>query len=340
MRKSSCFALLSALFICLSLRLLAQQANDPVPIRYRLSDCHFHFVDFLQKTDGIKAVLEAMNRAGVDHTMLCGMPLVKEWSVNEPVQPGYYLDDDARCYWYSATDVFVAREVQTLSPEDRARVHPFICGFNGADRNAVDHVQRMLDWYPGFWEGIGEVMARHDDLSALTYGYTSQANSVALDPVYKLAAAHDLPVFIHSNISSVWKRTPLYLNEMEQAVKKNPKTRFVWCHAGVSRRIDVPTLTTEIRRMLKTYHNLSIDLSWVVFDTYLYKDNKVADDWVSVIKAFPDRFMIGSDIVGHFATYAPTVQRYYALLDALKPETAQKVARDNFLAILPKKAAK
>ena len=47
--------------------------------------------------------------------------------------------------------------------------------------------------------------------------------------------------------------------------------------------------------------------------------------------------MIGSDIVGHFAEYAPTLQRYYILLDALKPETARKVARENFLVVLPKK---
>lgn len=328
---------LLALSLGVSGRLPAQQVAAPEIIRYRVSDCHFHFVDFLQHTDGIQAVLAAMNRAGVDDIMLCGMPLVKKWSEQEAVQPGYYLDDDARCYWYSATDVYVAKEMLTLAPADRARVHPFICGFNGTDRNAVDHVQRMLEWYPGLWEGIGEVMARHDDLTALTYGDTAQADSKALDPVYRLAAQHDLPVFIHSNISSVWKREPLYLHEMEQAVKRNPKTKFVWCHAGISRRIDVPTLTRELGRLLSTYRNLSIDLSWVVFDTYILKDNKPLDEWVSLLEAFPNRFMIGSDIVGHFANYAPTVQHYYTLLDALKPETARKVGKENFLAVLPRK---
>jgi predicted TIM-barrel fold metal-dependent hydrolase len=124
---------------------------------------------------------------------------------------------------------------------------------------------------------------------------------------------------------------------METAIRKNSQTKFVWCHAGVSRRIDIPTLTKEIQRMLTAYPNLKIDLSWVVFDTYLVKDNKAAVDWVSLIEAFPDRFMVGSDIVGHFAAYAPTLQRYYVLLDALKPETARKVARENFLSVLPHK---
>ena len=128
------------------------QAPGPKPISYRTADCHLHLVDFLQRTDGIHAALRAMDRAGVDHAMITGMPLVKEWSETEPVQPQYYLEDDARCYWYSATDVLVAREIATLTPKERARVHPFLCGFNGSDRNAVDHVKRMLEWYPHTWE--------------------------------------------------------------------------------------------------------------------------------------------------------------------------------------------
>ena len=304
---------------------MASELNTTVePVRYRLSDSHLHLVDFLQRTDGIRAVLAAMDRAGVDETMISGMPLVKEWSDSEHKQPQYYLDDDARCYWYSATDALVARQVESLDAATRHRFHPFICGFNGADRNAVDHIRRMLDWYPGLWEGIGEVMTRHDDLTALTYGDPPHADSPSLDPVYDLAAEKDLPVAVHSDVSSVWKR--------------EPKTRFIWCHAGISRRIDVPVIVDELRRILKSYGNLSIDISWVVFDTYLVKDKKPDARWIALLEEFPDRFMVGSDKVGRFADYPHEVQRYYRVLDALKPETAKKVGRDNFLKLLPKRA--
>src|ERR1035438_4590876 len=57
--------------------------------------------------------------------------------------------------------------------------------------------------------------------------------------------------------------------------------------------------------------------------------------WPSLIEEYPGRFVIGSDTVGFFDQYKPTLQRYYLLLDALKPETARKVAHDNFLALLP-----
>ncbi len=308
-------------------------------LKYRLSDCHLHLVDFLQKTEGIKAVVAAMDRCGVDHAMICGMPLVKKWSIQEPVQPGYYLDDDARCYWYSATDVFVAREVGRLPERERRRFHPFICGFNGADRNAIDHVRRMIEWYPGFWEGIGEVMSRHDDLTALTYGDVAQANSISLDPIYELGAEYDLPVSVHSNVSSVWKREPLYLAEMEGAWKKHPRTRFIWCHAGISRRVVVPTLTQELRRILGTYPNVFVDVSWVVFETNLMPEGRPNPEWVSLMEAHPTRFLIGSDKVARFGNYEDETLKYYPFLDALKPETARRVARDNFLALLPKKGA-
>jgi predicted TIM-barrel fold metal-dependent hydrolase len=317
--------------------LRAQQIPAPVPIQFREVDCHLHLVDFLQHTDGIQAVLAAMDRSGVDEAMICGMPLVKQWSLSEPKQPQYYLDDDSRCYWYSATDILVARQIETLSAQDRKRFHPFICGFNSDDRNAIEHVKRMLEWYPDVWEGIGEVMTRHDDLTALTYGDVAHADSISLDPLYDLAAEHDMPVSVHSDVNSVWKREPLYIGEIENAVKKHPRTRIIWCHAGVSRRIDVPTLPAQVRRLLSTYPNIYIDLSWVVFETYLTKNGQPVSDWVDLIEAFPNRFMIGSDKVGKFADYHLEMQKYYGLLAALRPETARKVAHDNFLSVLPHK---
>jgi len=311
-----------------------QEAAQP---KYRVSEAHLHFVDFLQNTDGIQALLAAMDRAGVDHAMLNGMPVVKKWDAADPRRPLYYLDDDSRAYWYSATDVLLARELERLPAAQRARLHPFICGFNATDRNAIDHVQRMYEWYPGLWEGIGEVFTRHDDLTALTYGEQARADHVALDAVYEFAAEHDLPVSIHSNVSSVWIREPLYLPELERAVQRHPATRFIWAHAGVSRRVEVPTLVDELRRLLAAYPNLYVDLSWVVLPQCIAPDGKIAPEWVALIEQFPARFMIGTDKIGHFGDYVDSIGAYYVLLDALRPATARGVARDNFIAILPQR---
>jgi len=309
-------------------------------IRYQVTDAHLHYVDFLQNSEGVEALIKAMNRAGVGHAMLNGLPLVKKWNAVDPRKPLYYLADDSRTYWYSATDILVAQTVKSLPEADRKRFHPFICGFNPTDRNAIDHVRRMYEWYPDIWEGIGEIQTRHDDLTALTYGEQARANHIALDPVYTFAAKHDLPVCIHSDISSVWVHEPLYLHEMEEAVKKHPKTRFIWTHAGISRRIMVPSLVQVLRRMLKTYPNLWIDLSWVVYPMYVYPAGKLNKEWVDLVEEFPDRFMIGTDLTGRFDEYEKTIFRYYVFFDALSQKTARLVARENFLRILPHRARK
>ena len=320
--------------------LASTQASTTQALRYRMADCHLHLVDFLQRTDGAKAALAAMDKCGVEEAIVNGMPLVKEWPNSERMRPEYYLEDDSRCYWYSATDVLVAREIQSLPADQQRRFHPTICGFNGADRNALDHVKRMIDWYPGFWQGIGEVMTRHDDLTALTYGEPARADNLALSAVFTFAGDHDLPVFLHSNVGSVWKHEPIYLDEVETAVRDHPKTRFVWCHAGISRRIVIPTLTQDLAKMLAKYPNLHVDVSWVVYETYLDKEGKADPEWTKLIEAYPDRFIIGSDKVGHFADYPHEILKYYDFLDTLQPATAAKLARENLLSILPKAPAR
>ncbi len=198
----------------------------------------------------------------------------------------------------------------------------------------------MLALYPGFWEGIGEVFLRHDELTALTYGDVPRATSTAFGRLLDLAAARNLPVLVHSDIGSAWKQEPDFLGEVESAVAAHPRTRIIWAHAGISRRIVIPNHTEIIERILDKHSNLTIDLSWVLFDQEIAPGGKLDRRWVDLIEAHPGRFVIGSDTVGFFDQYRPTLQRYYLLLDALKPTTARKVAHDNFLGLLPTRKAK
>lgn len=317
--------------------------TEPVARDYRFADAHLHFVDYFQETDGMDALFEAMDAARVDHAMLSGMAVKKKWAASEPKKPRYVFGDDAGVYWYGLTDVIVARAVSELPQAQRARLHPFISGFNPTDKNAVEHVRRMLEWYPGVWQGIGEVITRHDDLTALIEGEPPRANHAALDPVYALAAEHGLPVLVHSNITSVRIREPLYLEEFESTLANHPRTRFIWAHAGtsaeVNRRMDLEFLDKEVERLLGTYPNLWIDLSWSVLDDFLLEGgDDVNRHWVEIIERHPERFLLGSDLLGRFDSMSKKFRAYHTLLDALSPECAQLVARDNFLNILPRGA--
>ncbi len=87
--------------------------------------------------------------------------------------------------------------------------------------------------------------------------------------------------------------------------------------------------------MLSQYPNLTVDSSWVIVEQEIVPGGALDHNRVSLIEEYPGRFVIGSDASAFFDQYKATLQRYDALLDALKPETARKVARDNFLALLP-----
>jgi predicted metal-dependent TIM-barrel fold hydrolase len=313
-----------------------EQRDGLVPApRYAMVDGHLHFLNFVQETLGMDALFAALDQAGVAEAVVLGMPLVKTWDEGDTTRPTYYLDNDSRTYWYSATDFLVAHAVLSLPAQKRARLHPFICGFNSADRNGVDHIERLLALYPGVWQGIGEVFLRHDDLTALTYGEAPRANSQAFGRVLDLAARHDLPVLVHSNIGPSWRQRPDYLDEMESAIRQHQNTRIIWAHAGISRRIVIADHTDILRRLLHQYANLSIDLSWVIFEQEIAPGGTLDRRWVNLIEDYPGRFVIGSDTGDFSAQYVAIVQRTYILLDALTPETARKVAHDNFLALLP-----
>ncbi|AZE88467.1 5-oxo-L-prolinase, putative [Pseudomonas orientalis] len=316
---------------------LAVQARD-----YAYSDAHLHYVDFFQETAGMDKLLKAMADNRIEHVMISGIPVAKKWHEDEPKRPRYYAGDDADAYWYSATDVIVAAAVNKLAPEQRRHFHPFLAGFNPNDKNSAAHIQRMLDLNPGLWQGIGEVFTRHDDLTALTSGDTPRANNEAMTRIYHLAAENDLPVMLHSNITSKRERNPLYLAEVEQPLRNHPHTRFIWAHAGTSKEIhrhqvQMDFLLPTLNRLLEAYPNLYIDLSWSVLTPYLLDGaGKPRPEWVKLVERFPDRFMLGSDVVGRFNKLGKEMRGFDPFLDALPEDVAHKVARDNFLAILPK----
>lgn len=309
---------------------------------YHYTDAHLHYVDFFQETEGMAALLKQMDANRVDHVMISGIPLAKKWHEDEPKRPRYYAGDDADAYWYSATDFYVAAAIGDLNETQRQRFHPFITGFNPVDKNADAHVARLLKLYPGLWQGIGEVFTRHDDLTAITTGETPRANNEAMARVYHLAAEHDLPVLLHSNITSKREDNPLYLAEVEEPLRNHPHTRFIWAHAGTSLELHrhqpkLDFVLPTLQRMLEAYPNLYIDLSWSVLRPYLLdKQNKPDKDWLALVKRYPERFMLGSDVVGKFDGLGEQLQGFDPFLDALPEDVARKVARDNFLAVLPR----
>jgi hypothetical protein len=316
----------------------AAGAQEPA-VRY--ADAHVHLVDFSQRGDGTEALLDAMNAGGITDVIVMGIPVMKQWHEDAPKRPRFYQSDEAQVYWYSATDAIVAGELAKVEDRDRQRLHAFVSGINPTDKNSTLHIRRMLDLYPGVFAGIGEIVTRHDDLTTLLPGGEApRANSEAMMRIYELAAERDLPVLLHSNLTSVREREPLYLPEIEAALANNPRTRIIWAHAGASAEIHrnqgpMKFLRPVIADLLEKHPNLWIDLSWTVLDPYLLdKKGKPRRAWLELIERYPERFVIGSDVVGKFDSLGEKMREFDPLLEALPESVAAGLARENLLRLL------
>lgn len=303
-----------------------QKRGSLTPLRgskYPLIDGHLHIVNFIQDTPGGEALMYNLDRANVGKAVVFGLPVTKMWAEWEREHPDYYLADDARCYYYSHVDDIVAELVRALPPEQQGRLFPLMCGFNPNDRYAIRHVERLYKQYPDVWSGIGEILARHDDLTALTYGEPARSNHRSLWPVYEFAADYDLPVLLHQNVTSISHSDyPVYLYELEEAVRDFPRTRFILAHCGMSRRVNVPFYHKMVERLLDQYPNLCVDYSWIIFDVAICPEGKPSPVWLELTEKYSERICLGSDIVARFERLGPELQRYDVFLDELS-ETAR-----------------
>jgi hypothetical protein len=301
--------------------------------------------------------LDDMDAAGVEYAMISGMPFLKKWSENEPfARPRYYLDSSSRMVLARDTDYLIAtafldyqQEFADNKEELRklARLHPFICGYDTTDLGAVDLVIKRIKEFPGVWHGIGEVMSRHDDLTNLTTGDRPRGNHPSLKRLCCFAGDMHLPVNIHHNIAPVSRnvkevKEPVYLDELIELFEycrppnAQHETKFVWAHAGISRRVNIENLPYWLDVVLQRFEGqVHMDLSWVVYEMYIAKD---LDAWARLVKKYPTSFMLGSDLVGSGEKLGSELRRYLPLLECISADPQDPVrrglARDNFVNLM------
>lgn len=224
-----------------------------------------------------------------------------------------------------------------LDDVDRARFAPMFMSFNPCDMNSISHVRRMYYKYPRMWRGIGEVMCRHDDLTTMLQDpETPQINHPAMFAVYDFCIEVNLPISVHHNSDKTgdndceWE----YVHEVEEVLSKYPTLKLIWCHAGVSRGVFEPNHHAMLDRLMSTYDNFCIDISWVVWeDVITFKDEETGilipkPEWVAMIEKHNTKVCIGSDNVAQFyATVgnkttnilAPNITKYYELFQSAHP---------------------
>lgn len=304
------------------------------------NDAEVHMLNYFQQGLGAASLISEMDGNRIKQAIVMGIPVMKKRCASNTKATSYVYGDDCEVYYYSMSDELVAREVEGLPKKEMRRLHPFLSAFNPTDLNAADQLEREIKYRPGFWQGIGEVLTRHGTLSQLRLGEAARADHLAMMKVYQLANKYDLPVIVHSNITSEREQNPFYLSEFETAVSSNPQTKIIWAHAGVDSNLvlhqhNMNFVRVELKRMLAKYDNLWVLMSWSLKKLMLLPSGQIDPDWLSLIEDYPERFILGSDVLGNFSTQKKLLNNWQDILTALPEDVARKVAYTNMLSILP-----
>jgi len=288
---------------------------------YEFNDSHFHLTNYIQEGIDARQFLKIMGTR-VGRSTLFGIPLQQEWAYSNSGDeaPTYYLDTDAPLYYYSFTDAVIATEYLKLSPSDRARFDPMITGFNPADMYAADHVRRVLETFPGVFEGIGEFSIHKEFVSSKTAGGPASLADPALDRLLDFAADAGLVAIFHCDVNRPFGKQnapPLFIEQAQRLFAKHPRNTIIWAHTGLGRVVQpVDGHIAMVESLLgdPAYNNLYFDISWDEVAKYAISSPEAIQKTSEMLNKYPDRFLFGTD------TVAPKdAKSYYAVFDLWKP---------------------
>jgi predicted TIM-barrel fold metal-dependent hydrolase len=200
--------------------------------------------------------------------------------------------------------------------------------------------------------GFGELTAEHLSF----YGRHPYEAAPPDHPLFRLladvAARHGVPIDLHMEAVPRDMFLPeRFLSPPDPGVLReniaafgrllahNRQARIVWSHAGWD---NTGHRTVELmRRLLAAHSNLYLSVkvapSGVVGSRPLDASGTIRPEWLDLLRAFPERVVIGSDQfygslrVARVRPWSAGGAR--AFLDGLPPDLARRVGRDNALRI-------
>ncbi len=204
-------------------------------------------------------------------------------------------------------------------------------------------------------KGFGEITAHHVSMSP-SHAYESvPADHSLLLLLADIAARHDVPIDLHLDPVPVDVETPSSLSSprnpavlkanlggFERLLAHNRKAKIVWAHAGSdSLGYFTPKL---VRELLGRHPNLSLSVRPTAPfpGSMVHPKGAINDEWIAVLRDFPDRFVIGSDSMVVATRYTgPDAIRIFAaraemqrrgirrLLSHLPADLARRIGYEN-----------
>ena len=209
----------------------------------------------------------------------------------------------------------------SISPERRA----YRRGWDLQDATLLKTLGDLLA--SGRFKGIGETSPVHfpsPDLAETDYDPTGPM----MDGIMALARRYRVPVMVHIEVTR--------LRELSALLEKYADVRVIWAHGGY-------TQLFIARRMLERHPNLYYELSARTWPrhtrspdyTILRDGERVWPQWLELIEAMPDRFLVGTD-ASHRSRESEIIKHrsVQLLLRQLTPATRERVARGNLLGLI------
>ena len=196
--------------------------------------------------------------------------------------------------------------------------------------------------------GFGEMMAEHVSLGPdHPYGAVPPDHPLLL-LLADIAARYDVPIDLHmeavpeemplpEGLRSPPNPASLHANipAFERLLSHNPKAKIIWAHAGWDQtgRRTTALMADLLQRHSNLYMSIKIGRDSRPENRPMNSPGEIRPEWLALIRAFPDRFLIGSD---QFYLSPRAAQRFpqrtevvNEFLSVLPAELARKVGYEN-----------
>jgi predicted TIM-barrel fold metal-dependent hydrolase len=179
---------------------------------------------------------------------------------------------------------------------------------------AADHIRRVLETFPGVFEGIGEFSIHKEFVSSKVAGNGASLSSPALDRIMDFAAEVGLPVLLHCDIDTPFDTTekePIYLTQMRALLRRHPNTTIIWAHTGLGRVVRPNIEQASVTPVRNKNHleilteliedpalkNLYFDISWDEVAKYAVASPEIEKRLADLLNKYHSRFLFGTDVV-------------------------------------------
>ncbi|WP_341679073.1 amidohydrolase family protein [Niveibacterium sp. SC-1] len=253
------------------------------------------------------AFVDVHNHDAIGARYLAAMPLWDRFRVRKVVLFGNVSEPAAQ-----DTDDIALQAARDF-PD---RIVPFVAGVNIYSRKGLDYVRKQ---FAAGAQGVGEIAARSEYSPALAHvpWKGKHLTDGQLPQLYELCAQYKRPVLLHIDPPT---------GGLEDVAKDFPRTTFIFGHGNAYASPDT------LERVLRETRNVYIDF-FAGFTAFNPDSTYSLDDYLPLIRAYPERFLVSSDS-GYGVGYENAYVAIRRLLNLLDRETAEKIAYRNFDALM------